>query len=492
MEQTKAFDPKVARPFTPLRPIRRIGLISPYAGGNIGNTTLISALIANIHKRIAGVEILGITLSPSETRLRLGIEGYPLAGFSRPYYTLCQPGISSGGQPESVKVRRAKEWSKQIPVLRIFVKVMRYCYLKLLSLFHMCSRPIRNGYAELSHFAAAGRMVRSLDRIIVAGGGPLDESWGGPWGHPWSLLKWSVLSRANGVPFMFVSVGKSILKHPLSRLFVRVALRLAEYRSYRDNYSKSEVLALIRAHDDPVYPDLAFSYRPPAVRSLAGDGLQDGRLVVGVSPIAYCDPRVWPQKDGRLYAAYIGQLAEMVHWLTKEGHRVLFFTTDSPDTTAVNDVKSALSNAGIDTGKIQSLPGTDEQTPDSLLQGIAGAHLIIASRLHGVILSHFNHIPVLAVSFDPKVDAHMNDIGQGEYCLSIEFVQCDKLIERFTALKAARQREHARLLAATARYRSLLDEQYEQILGLTHVGPNSGPANIDTRSAAESSGSKVR
>ena len=80
----------------------------------------------------------------------------------------------------------------------------------------------------------------------------------------------------------------------------------------------------------------------PDVQTSRGNDLVDGRLVVGVSPIAYCDPRAWPHKDERRYAAYVSQFAELVKWIIGKGHHVLFFTTDSPDTATVDDVRTLI------------------------------------------------------------------------------------------------------------------------------------------------------
>jgi len=272
-----------------------------------------------------------------------------------------------------------------------------------------------------------------------------------------------MLSRIYGVPFLFVSVGKCSLERSLSRFFVRIALRLAEYRSYRDADSKIAVQALIHAPDDPVYPDLAFSY-PSPVSQASHRVSRDARLVVGVSPIAYCDPRVWPRKDERCYAAYVSQLAEMVRWLIREGCQVRFFITDSPDAATVDDLQSMISASAIDGDVIQTLASSTEQSPDSLLKEISDVDLTIASRLHGVILSHLNATPVLALSFDRKVDAHMNEVGQKDYCLSVDHLRLEMLIERFTALEAAREREQDHLRFAALRFRRLLDVQYDRIL----------------------------
>jgi polysaccharide pyruvyl transferase WcaK-like protein len=324
---------------------------------------------------------------------------------------------------------------------------------------------IRACVTESAHVRAAAGAVRRLDCVVIPGGGTLDDFWGGPWGQPWAVCKWSLLSRFYGVPFLFVSIGKSSLERPLSRFFFRIALRLAKYRSYRDPGTKIAVQTLVDARKDPVYPDLAFSYPCPAVQTLQRNGSEDSRLLIGVSPIAYCDPRGWPLKDERRYAAYVSQLAEVVRWLIKERHRVLFFTTDGPDARTLEDIRNMISGTATDTETIQTLTDCMEQGPDTLLRGICRADLTIASRLHGIILSHLNATPVLALSFDRKVDAHMNAVGQQDYCLNIDHLQFDTIIERFNALKNLREREAVRIRCAAAGFREQLEIQYDQIFG---------------------------
>jgi polysaccharide pyruvyl transferase WcaK-like protein len=279
----------------------------------------------------------------------------------------------------------------------------------------------------------------------------------------------------------------------VSRLFVRIALRIAAYRSYRDAESKEAVRAFVDVTGDPVYPDLAFSY-PYAIGGTSNrSGSRDPRLLVGVSPIAYCDPRVWPQRDNKRYTAYLSQLTGFVKWLIKEQYRVLLFTTDSPDMATVSDLQAAISEMAGGADAIETLPGSLDQSPDSLLKAISRADLTIASRLHGVILSHLNATPVLALSFDQKVDAHMQAIGQKDYCLNIDRLQLETLIDRFGNLKAARHREAENLHAAALRFRHLLDEQYERITGASRTGVGSGPveAEINVAVLSKTGGLKV-
>ena len=448
--------------------IRSVALLSP-TSGNLGNAAMQRAMIANLRKRIGPVEIYGITLNPEETRRRHGIEAFPLAAASLPYYTPVGSSNSPSSNPKTIRLGQTRKLLRRIPLLPGVVRRVK----RLVStasfgpkqLATKISRFVRTVVLESAHIRESARVVRKLDCIIIPGGGTLDDFWGGPWGQPWALFKWSILSRLLGVPLLFVSIGKCSLDSPLSRFFASTALRFAAYRSYRDPDSQRAAQTFIGARNDKVYPDLAFSYPGPALRTPRDSGSQDTRLVVGVSPIAYCDPRVWPRKDQQRYETYVSRLAEAVKWLIKEGHRVFFFTTDGPDTQTVVDVLTKLRSGGVDADAIQVLPGSTEQSPESLLNSLDAAALIIASRLHGVILSHLSGLPVLAISFDPKVDAHMNAIGQQDYCLNIDSLQSETLVERFNALCALRRKEVAHIRCVAQAFRQKLDEQYDYLFG---------------------------
>lgn len=429
---------------------RRIGLISP-SGGNLGDAAIMTATIANIQKRIAGAEFLGITLNPEDTRRRHRIPAIPLSGLSLHGYGVHN---SYGPRTEPQKERNQgglKQGLKKFPRLFNLLRA-------ILNVFRLAKR-------EAVHIAIAGATVRKLDRIVIPGGGALDEFWGGPWGHPWTLFKWALLCRLFGVPLLFVSVGKSSLERPLSRLFVGIALRLAQYRSYRDCESKRGVQNLLDARNDPVYPDLAFSYPWKAPRASDDGAPAGGRLVVGVSPIAYCDPRVWPYKDERRYAAHLNQMAEMVSWLLGEGHRVFFFATDGPDVETIEDIFEILSKDGISRTAIETLPSPVETSTRDLLRKTARADVIIASRLHGVILSHLNMVPTLALSYDPKVDAYMKAIGQMDYCLDIDGASSERIVDGFRALRELRQEVRAHIGSEILRFRGLLESQYGNLFG---------------------------
>jgi len=432
---------------------RKFALVSPWSGGNLGNSAIISSVILNISRRIPGAEFVGITLSAEQTRRRYGIDAFPLAAGASAEYVQLDTVSPSSSKGQSHTGRQIKQFLKRIPLIGYTLKTVR-----------AWSR-------EVAHIAAATRIVRKMDGVVVPGGGALDEFWGGPWGHPWSLFKWSLLSRIYRVPFYFVSVGKCSLEHTSSKLFIRIALRLAAYRSYRDQNSQIAVQALIHAPAGPVFPDLAFSHPCEFAQNSKFDDRQKGGLVVGISPIAYCDPRVWPLKDKERYAAYLRDLAEIVKWLLSQGHQLIFFATDSPDLETIKEIVASVSGSRNDAGAFRILPGPVEQSVKSHLDAIAQADLIVASRLHGVILSHLISLPVLALSYDPKVDAHMESVNQTDHCLSIDAMKLDIFIKRFEALAATRLRVAAHLRSTALRFRQELDLQYDQLFGASSTLP---------------------
>ena len=432
--------------------IGRIGLISP-CSGNLGNAAILSSMISNIRSRIPDAEIIGITLSPEDTRYRHGIESFPITGTSHGMYHLVasQRSLNERGETAHASPYNIKEKLKRVTWLRWAVRI---------------SRTVR---LELMHIFRSARLVRTLDQVVVTGGGALDDFWGGPWGHPWTLFKFALLSRMYGVPFLFVSVGKCSLEHRLSRGFVGCALRLSQYRSFRDHESHADVIALFPHCSGSVEPDLAYGYRCTDLTRPQNQDSCDKPLVVAVSPIAFCDPRVWPLKDNQRYSQYVDQLVQFLKRTIRDEHRLMLFATDGGDTDTIKDILETLADGSIDTERIQVLPYPPMQTTENLLQTIRGADIVIASRLHAVILSHLIAIPVVAISYDRKVDVHMSEIGQSKYCVNIEEFTSETLIGRMTVLSDAREFESDRLRCAVQRCREQADAQYDLLFGARHA-----------------------
>jgi polysaccharide pyruvyl transferase WcaK-like protein len=150
--------------------------------------------------------------------------------------------------------------------------------------------------------------------------------------------------------------------------------------------------------------------------------------------------------------------------LIRQGYSIVLFSTDPPDRKVIHDVvKSLAKDVSFNiNGKIRH-PCTD--TLNELFAQLRTVDCVVASRLHGVLLSQLLCIPVLAVSYDRKVDTHMADMGLSEYCLDIHSLETVSLLASFESLTTNADRIKSSLKEKTADFARALERQYEFLLG---------------------------
>src|SRR5262249_45887611 len=86
---------------------------------------------------------------------------------------------------------------------------------------------------EPHHLPLSRQRLEGTSALVVAGGGQLDDVWGGFLGHPYVLYRWSRIARDVGARYCVASVGTGHLS-AASHMLVTRALSSAAYRSYRD------------------------------------------------------------------------------------------------------------------------------------------------------------------------------------------------------------------------------------------------------------------
>lgn len=427
---------------------RSFALVSPCGLGNLGDAAIQQAVIHHIRKRIPNTEIFGVTLAPHDTERRHLIPSFPIAAGAAQQYRTLGPQEYTENLDAQHNVQRAHNGF-------LFSAARRLAHLLLPRgwpwLIH----------AEVLHIVNAFKLLRGIDVLIFSGGGQLDDFWGGSWQHPYAMFKWALLARIAGARVVFLSVGFGSLASSSSRVLTRFALSLAHYRSYRDATSKELMRQAGFKKNDPVYPDLAYSL-PECEPSHSPKENQNVGRTIAVSPIAYCDPRSWPVKDAEMFRSYLHRLAQVVAWLLRNDYRVLLVASDSPDLRVVDELK-ALTLSLTPNHKRSRLQVPMVSTVDEFLQQVASASMLVASRLHGVLLAHVAGIRALALSYERKVNTLMEDMEQTHYCLNIEGFQPAEFQQVFRSLEA----EFGIIKQIRSRvqeYRKLLDRQYDLTL----------------------------
>jgi polysaccharide pyruvyl transferase WcaK-like protein len=368
-----------------------IGLLDHMGWGNMGDAAVQEAFIANIRKRLPNAQLIAFSLNPDDTALRHGLQCYPII-----WSYLRGVASDSGSIPPP-----------QHGSLKAALKKWRFVYA--------IAKPIHDLAHELVHLIRSYWAVRSLDVLIISGGGQLSELWRGPWSHPYNIFKFSVLAKLSRTPLLIVGVGAGPLEHPLSKFFVRWSVRLARYTSLRDQESEKLLRILGATAPIDVSPDPAYALpiadyvRPTTSRSV--------RPKVGINPIGYCDPRVWAHQDVDAYLRYLDELEAFCGRLLERGYDIEIFTAEiSVDRYAIQELRERLAKHVSSSGgaTVECISKLDLK---GLLTQMSTFDFVITSKFHGVIFSHLLGKPVVALSYHRKIDDLMRKVGHEEYCL---------------------------------------------------------------------------
>jgi polysaccharide pyruvyl transferase WcaK-like protein len=448
-------------------PRARVALITPYTGGNLGDAAIQDALIANVRARVPGVQFSGICLNVENFTTRHAADAFPLCATPRPYYGMSRGSVSTSSDAHHEPTRETSPRRttlvgllKRVPGVRAAARAARAA--KTWALF-----PIR----EVRHCVRGYRYLAAHDLAIVAGGGQLDDEWGGPWGHPFNLFKWAVLSRLANVPLAVVSVGACKLRSRVSRFFLRFVLRTARYVSYREEKTRALIARELGCEvTAAVVPDLAFSLPPSLLPATAGVRAKaGGRRIVAVSPIAYAKPGRWPFEDAALHERYIRELARAVtRLLESDCFVVVVWSSLGDDESVIKHIVERLEPEAL--GRLDQQWHVPRIRSWSDLVGVLrDADCLIASRLHSVILGFVSRTPAVALSFDPKVDWVMEDVGQTRYLFDITRFTAEDILGAVHEQRSTGGETRAQIDAYFDGSRMAMDAQFARVAGLVRL-----------------------
>lgn len=424
------------------RPLR-VGILGHYHGGNLGDEVIVASLIHNIRARRPDAELFGVSLRPADTSTRHGIPAISMA-----------TGVQYRGGERVIG--RAEEPG---PLGRVAEALARADD----ALPRRAARKARS----LSSVVRTLQTLQEADMLLVAGSGPLFDGWKGPWVHPFNLFKWSIIARATRTAFVPLSVGAGPIDAPLSRFFVRWALKLAYYRSFRDPGSAALVRALGVEGRRPIFPDLGFSLPDADIaprRQAAATHEQTG--TIGISTVAHQDPRYLPHGAAHKYEAYLEKLTDFAAWLLERGYtlRLLRSQVQADERVAV-DLQERLRAAGFALDERVVAPPT--RTYRDLLDQMVPCELVVGGRFHCHVLPFLLDKPVLGVAYHTKTFDLMEYMGQSAFCLDIDRMTPSLMIARFRQLREQRAAASAIIAERVRACRAALDLQYDRLLSGT-------------------------
>lgn len=450
--------------------LRRIAVLGNYGNRNLGDEATLQSVLQFVNQRCPWVEVCALSEHPAETRRRHGIDAVPSAVDAREGDETAEPTLPPRPPQREASglAGRLKARLKRLPVLFAALRAVVNT-----------PRALREAAAYLRFSSRCFVFLRRVDLLVVAGGGQLSDHFNGVWGFPLQLFSWCLLARCAGAQVAVLQVGAGPIGGAASRVLFRWTLRLATYRSYRDERSRRLVEEIGVRDPGPVGPDLVFGWEP-TLESRPEPVALTGRTV-GLNVYPYRDWRYSPIYDPSAYAAYLERIAELTLWLLGQGYRVRLFPTQlRADVRVIADVlanlKSRLAPEMQERLEVASIAAIGDVASE-----IRRCDVIVATRFHAIVVSMLLGKPILALCNEPKMSDLMADMGQAAYSLSLDAFDVPGTIARFVELEANHERVAAELADHAGRARRTLDGLLDPVFGPRVGSPGSVPALVAGR-----------
>jgi len=325
---------------------------------------------------------------------------------------------------------------------------------------------VLKGFGKVADLVRTPRILRRYDVVIVPGMGVLETTLQlHPWGWPYALFLMSLSARLDGAKTAFVSVGANVARERSIRWFYTWAARLASYRSYRDEYSRDAMRQMgLDTSRDEVYPDLAFALPTPEAPAPS----DPSRRTVALGVMAYHGTNADRARSEEIYSEYVGKIVELARWLIDAGYRIRLVTGDPVDESVVTAVYDDLGRTRPDLVDSQLFFEPAESLGE-VMEQLAGADLVIASRYHNVQAALRMSKPTISISYATKVDILMEGMRLAEFRQPIKSLDVPRLIEQLRALEARAARLEPEMHKKNAEYEELLNRQFT-VLSATLFG----------------------
>jgi polysaccharide pyruvyl transferase WcaK-like protein len=398
---------------------KKIVLFGNFDSSNFGNESTLRAILGNINHLLPNSEVVCVTTGAAT--------------------------VAAAHKVKAIEIERTllRAWS---PRHRVVQMMRRVC----------------NGVlSEPYQWVRAAWTLRHVEMLIIPGTGLLTDVYGlRGWG-PYGLLRWILCAKLHGCKLMFVSVGAGPFNSAAGRALTRLNLSLANYRSYRDPTTKKCLQGIgFDAGMDSICPDLAFSL--PAAANPQRNGVPGARRVVGLGLMHYMGRYAEP-KDA-IEPTYLRSLAQFATWLLNRGYDVRLISGDVGDDPTRAKFQEMLrrDHSVEDDRRIINEP---IRSAADLLSQIAETDFVVATRFHNAVLSLARGKPTISISFHHKCESLMSAMELSSFCLDIEALTAEALIEAFSGLEANSAALIAVIQGKAQQFREELNVQDKLIFG---------------------------
>jgi len=429
----------------------KIGIFGHYGNQNLGDEAIIEATIQNLRRLIPNVELVGLSINPEDTQTRYNIDAFPIrynASFFKRKNTEAAINNDNKGRKPPSDSNQPNALAKKSPLP---VRIVRGVASRL---YH----GTKNLVTEISFLRACKKQASELDLLIVCGSNQFLDNFGGPWGFPYTLLKWTLLAKSVNTKVAFVSVGAGPIYKKLSFKLLAQALRRADYLSYRDIGSKKLIEENITGVSGKVYPDVAHSLLTPSTPPNDRES-----KIIAINPMPVFDPRYWYTSDTNKLDHYINAMAKFTISLIDQGYHVVLFNTQKRDLDSIEDIRNKIQT--IDPSYLESerFSISKHELVNELLQTLSSSDIVVATRFHATVLPLRLGKPTFGISYHRKANELLEDVGLKDCYVNIDNFSYEELSEKFSAFLNNTEQHSNSIGNKFTQYKQQLDEQWQAI-----------------------------
>jgi polysaccharide pyruvyl transferase WcaK-like protein len=299
------------------------------------------------------------------------------------------------------------------------------------------------------------RTFARADRVIVSGGTPIFDS-----SHAIRTL-YFLLPALMRKPLAMVGVGVKPIRSWYGRMSVRWFARKAYYISVRDRDS-ARILTELGAARVELTADSAFFAQPApeaALHELLADhgiGADESFIVVAPRLLSPDRQRLYLQEhmDDALIEETPARLAAVIDHLARRTDRIVVMAMHfhGPDSD-VPIIRQVLART-----RARNVTFIDrELTPDLAIALFQRAKLVLAVRLHALLLAASMETPVVGIAYEQKVRSLFEVLGLEGYCHDLFDLDADAVSRSAdkALAESATIRAHLRARVAELRNRVL-------------------------------------
>jgi polysaccharide pyruvyl transferase CsaB len=294
---------------------------------------------------------------------------------------------------------------------------------------------------------------------LISGGGSLLQDATSSRTIPYylAIIK---LAQWLGKPTFIYSQGIGPVNNRKFWPWIRSTMAKCAYISVRDEESAQLLVQMgVNADRIEVAPDpvmglpLRVAGTKPEAAASAASGSAD-QPVIGVSV------RFW-EADRSELAALADALRRVMEGAAVQVRLLPFH--HPTDAEASDEVIARMARAGAGAPASSVTIARAVTHPQDMLAEVASCELVIGMRLHSLIYAASQHVPMVGISYDPKIDHFMHRLGM-EPAASTRSIDAEKLSEHVLQLLASREEWRSRTQTAIDNLKSQAQQPAKQII----------------------------